>query len=116
MCALLTSLASAEKYKFGVLSDMHLQPNYLPNRPANQYCEKAKPGEPDILEFFNAYFGRWGCDAPQLMLESAMQKLAMDHPDLKFLLAPGDLIGHEISIDLDKEKDLTDEQVQDRYN
>ena len=40
-----------------------------------------------------------------------MQKMAMDHPDLKFLLAPGDFIGHQIPIDLDREKDLTDEQV-----
>ena len=31
--SLMALAASAEKYKFGVMTDIHLQPNYLPNRP-----------------------------------------------------------------------------------
>ena len=38
--ALIIAVVNARKYKFGVLSDMHLQPNFLPDRSVDQYCEK----------------------------------------------------------------------------
>ena len=61
---LLASTASATKYKFGVFSDIHLQPNYMPDRPPSQYCEVASKGRFDEVLTENAYFGRIGCDVP----------------------------------------------------
>ena len=37
LASLLASV-SAEKYKFGVMTDIHLQPGYRPELPATQYC------------------------------------------------------------------------------
>ena len=108
VAAILAYAASAEKYKFGVFSDIHLQPNYVPNRPASQYCEAAAEGKQDEVLTSYAYFGRMGCDVPYQMVEIAMQKMVADHPDISFLLAPGDLVGHDIPIDLDDDKDISD--------
>ena len=44
---------------------------------------------------------------PYQMVEVAMQKMAADHPDIKFMLAPGDLIGHGITVDLKYDAKLT---------
>ena len=64
--ALIASVASATKYKFGVFTDIHLQPNYLPDRPAGYptFCGKAKEEKDDEILDVNAYFGRMGCDLP----------------------------------------------------
>lgn len=45
-----------------------------------------------------------------------MEKLAHQDPDLDFILVPGDLIGHSITIDPVKESDLTDLEVAERYH
>ena len=60
-----------------------------------------------------AYFGRSKCDVPYLMVDVAMQKMKADNPDIDFILVPGDLVGHAISVDLDDK--LTPLQVWARY-
>jgi len=47
------------------------------------------------------------------MVEAAFEKMAYDNPDLDFVLVPGDLIGHGISLDYDKR--LQPVQEQKRY-
>jgi len=47
-----------------------------------------------------AYFGRFNCDVPALMVERAFQKMSAENPDLDFILVPGDYIGHNISMNL----------------
>ena len=49
------------------------------------------------------------------MVEVAMQKMAADHPDVRFLLAPGDLVGHAISLDLKHDEGLSEEESDQRY-
>lgn len=99
----------AKKYTFGVLSDIHLQPNYLPDRTVEKYCEASSQND-KILDT-NAFFGRLGCDLPISMVEAAFEKMAYDNEDLDFVLVPGDLIGHGISLDLKYDKDLKPVQV-----
>jgi len=48
------------------------------------------------------------------MVEVAMQKMAADHPDLSFVLAPGDLVGHAISLNI--EKSLTEKEIKTSYD
>ena len=69
--ALLATASQAAKYTIGVFSDIHLQPNYLPNRSPSKYCEKSNDQDEEILPDL-AFFGRMGCDVPQLMVEVAM--------------------------------------------
>ena len=114
--AVLAAVVSAEKYKIGVFTDIHLQPNYVPNRSPDQYCEVVtEEGKQDVELDTNAYFGRMGCDVPYKMVDVAMQKMAADHPDIRFLLAPGDLIGHDIPIDLKDDEGITDKESDQRY-
>ena len=48
------------------------------------------------------------------MVEVAMQKMAADHPDLSFVLAPGDLVGHAISLNIE-DKSLTEKEIKTSY-
>jgi len=93
---MLSVAAVAEKVKFGVLSDIHLQVNYRPDKPAEgAYCCSTGEGKTDDL----AYFGRFGCDLPPLMVDRAFEKFSTEHNDLDFILVPGDFVGHAISLD-----------------
>ena len=69
----------------------------------------------DVILSTNAYFGRLGCDAPYLLVETAMKHMSQNNPDLDFILVPGDLVGHSISIDQKDDAGLTHEQRQERY-
>ena len=62
-------LANAERVKFGVLSDIHLQPFYKPDKPVDgdYYCVDQDFGDETTDEM--AYFGRLGCDLPALMVQ-----------------------------------------------
>ena len=44
-----------------------------------------------------------------------MKHMSQNNPDLDFILVPGDLVGHSISIDQKDDADLTHEQRQERY-
>ena len=96
----LASAVHAASYKIGVLTDMHLQVNYLPDRATSQYCIKQKdPSKEDVILPDMAYFGRWKCDVPQSLIEAAMAKMKADNPDIAFILVPGDIVGHGIDLD-----------------
>ena len=94
-------LANAERVKFGVLSDIHLQALYQPDRPADKNCIPPLTGHEDDHEKTDdlAYFGRLGCDLPAVMVEHGFRKMAADNPDINFMLVPGDFAGHYISLD-----------------
>ena len=100
--ALLAAAASAKQYKFGVFTDIHLQPYYDPNLSSSQFCMPCTGSHcPDKKEEVPAYFGRMHCDSTFEMVVTAFDKMAADHPDLDFILMPGDMIGHEISQEFD---------------
>ncbi len=103
------SQVEAKKYTFGVLSDIHLQPNYSPTGTVPNYCEESSQTDSSQLLNTVAYFGRLGCDVPETMVDAAFAKMAHDNADLDAIFVPGDLIGHGISIDLKYDKDITDE-------
>lgn len=62
-----------------------------------------------------AYFGRFGCDVPAAMVDRAFEKMAIENPDLGFIIMPGDIVGHMIPIDLKEVKDITQEAAAERY-
>lgn len=111
--ALLSAIACAGRYKIGVFSDIHLQPNYLPDRPASQYCVKSTSNDKIAAE--DAYFGRLHCDPPHKLVETAFQKMNADHDQIDFILVPGDLIGHSISLDLSEVSEMTELEQEKRY-
>ena len=81
------------------MTDIHLQTMYKPNvsSSTDYWCCNAPDDPADLLDT-NAYFGRYGCDLPELMVERAFQKMAADNPDLDYILIPGDYVGHSIGI------------------
>ena len=97
----IVQLANAERVKFGVLSDIHLQPFYRPDKPVdgNYFCVDQDFGDETTSDM--AYFGRLGCDLPALMVERAFQKMSTENPDINFILVPGDFVGHELTLDPD---------------
>ena len=94
----LAALANAKLIKFGVLTDLHLNPDYQADVDVrNTYCnsgiyeKKAKDLAP---------FGRPGCDSPQLLVESIMKQMKQQHSDLDVILVPGDLVAHGLSVEM----------------
>lgn len=113
----LATAVQATTYKIGVLTDMHLQVDYLPDRSPSQYCCKQNdPTKEDKIMADIAHFGRWKCDVPQSMVDAAMAKMRAENPDLAFILVPGDIVGHGIDLDIVKDHDLDDVQIKERYN
>ena len=111
IAALLALETLAEKIKIGVLTDIHLQPNYAPNIAVSpNFCCTSTSNEDPTYEDNIANFGRFGCDLPYAMVERAFQKMAADNPDLSVILVPGDYVGHGISNNL---TGVTFKQVQD---
>ena len=87
----LLAATNAEKVKFGVMTDIHLNPNYKPNISGDQYCIGDK--EDDQI----ANFGRAHCDSPYLLVERLMQKMKAENPDLEVILIPGDIVTHGLA-------------------
>ena len=87
-----------------MIADLHLNPNYAPNRPFDGlYCEDPKEGSEldDKLDEL-AHFGQIGCDIPVSLADQAMRKMSEENQDLDFLLVPGDVPGHSFSNKFDK--------------
>ena len=95
--------------KFGVITDIHLQPNYYPDRDSGNghYCELDDPIAEEM-----AYFGRLGCDSPFNLVDTIMQKMSHDNPDLDAIFVPGDLIGHGIPVDTWEVDTLTTKEIE----
>ena len=79
-----------------MLTDIHLNPGYVPELESNTFCmstEKAREAD-EIAEF-----GRPGCDSPRLLVETMMNQMRAQHPDLEVILVPGDLVTHAYASD-----------------
>ncbi|KAJ8986281.1 hypothetical protein NQ317_009991 [Molorchus minor] len=99
-------LLPEEKTKISVLkvlqlSDTHFDPEYEIGAPAN--CEEplccrsySSPSEkePSITA------GRWGsyhkCDSPKILIENMLKNIALEHPDIDYIIWTGDLPPHDI--------------------
>ena len=69
----LATLANSKQVKFGVLTDIHLSPNYQPDIDVGKTWCDAGEGEKKADKM--AYFGRPGCDSPKLLVESLMKQM-----------------------------------------
>ncbi len=90
---------SIQAYKIGVLSDIHIDLEYDPS-----YCKERKhftlmdsSEHDETLPY--APLGRYGCDPPIDLLKTMIHKLRSTDPDIDFLLVPGDLVKHGLSLD-----------------
>ena len=93
----LASLANTEAIKFGVLTDIHLNPEYKPNLDVGHtFCG---PGPQESTAKDVANFGRPGCDSPKLLVKTMMKQMKEEHPDLEVILVPGDIVTHAFPSD-----------------
>lgn len=111
----MASLALAEKVKFGVLSDIHLQPYYNPKIPqvspaGDQYWCVPQEDFVWYTDPVEANFGRLGCDLPALMIVRGFEKMSAENSDINFILVPGDFVGHELSMDFEEDVSFKDSQ------
>ena len=98
--------SDARLVKFGVMADLHLEPNYDPmvdNQPVQDggrqtkaYCNSKFNGKLSNPHVHRAEFGRARCDSSVHQIEVLMQKMKADHPDIDIMLVPGDLAGHSV--------------------
>ena len=66
----LAAFVNSKQIKFGVLTDIHLNPDYQADiEPKRTYCNS---GEGERKADNNAYFGRPGCDSPTILVENLM--------------------------------------------
>ncbi len=96
LCVATCTVAWSKTWKSAVLTDVHININYVPNITADTYCE-LKPANTQYTKDIS-YFGRLGCDPPPALLERFLQRINQTEPDLDLLFMPGDFIGHSIPI------------------
>ncbi|XP_072401672.1 sphingomyelin phosphodiesterase-like [Diabrotica undecimpunctata] len=83
------------------LSDTHLDLDYLEGSPAN--CDEplccrnySTPSSTEPL----VSAGRWGsynkCDSPKILIEHMLNHIALEHPDIDYIIWTGDLPPHDI--------------------
>ncbi|CAH1256030.1 unnamed protein product [Diabrotica balteata] len=83
------------------LSDTHLDLDYLVGSPAN--CDEplccrnySTPSSTEPL----VPAGRWGsynkCDSPKILIEHMLNHIALEHPDIDYIIWTGDLPPHDI--------------------
>ena len=105
----LATLANSRTVKFGVLTDIHLNPEYQPHLDVGRtFCG---PGPQAQVSEHVANFGRPGCDSPKLLVETMMKQMKAEHPDLEVILVPGDIVTHAFPSD----KPENNQTVADSY-
>jgi hypothetical protein len=87
----------AKGWKAGVLSDVHVEPNYQQNITADTKCILNEKKVVYTDQF--APYGRLGCDIPVGTLELVLKRMSEKEKKLDVLFMPGDFIGHTIPID-----------------
>ena len=104
----LAKVSLASVIKFGVLTDLHLQPYYDETKPAApDFCcsnvvdsdLKTTEEEGDSINIAKAYFGRLGCDPPARLVEMMMDKMSSENQELQVILVNGDHVGHGIALE-----------------
>jgi len=93
------SIHLAKGWKAGVLTDVHVEPNYHPNITAETRC-MLKENNVVYTDKFAPY-GWLGCDIPVTTLELVLKRMSEKENRLDVLFMPGDFIGHSIPIDDD---------------
>ena len=88
----------AKDLKIGVFTDIHLNTLYDATISSETYCQ-ASDSENSLAKVV-ANFGRFGCDPPQLLLETMFKIMKEEHADLDVLLVPGDIVGHPFPEDI----------------
>ncbi|KAF7278427.1 hypothetical protein GWI33_008461 [Rhynchophorus ferrugineus] len=83
------------------LSDTHYDPDYFVGSVTNckePLCCRTYSNLRDEEEAIPA--GRWGsyekCDAPKILLENMLNHIALEHPDIDYVIWTGDLPPHDI--------------------
>ncbi|KAJ8923617.1 hypothetical protein NQ315_010196 [Exocentrus adspersus] len=83
------------------LSDTHLDPEYAVGSPAN--CEEpicCRNYSTPSASRTTVTAGRWGsydkCDSPRILIENMLQHIALEHPDIDYIIWTGDLPPHDI--------------------
>ncbi|CAH1158391.1 unnamed protein product [Phyllotreta striolata] len=97
---ILQQKATTSTFKVLHLSDTHLDPDYSPGSPSN--CEEPlccrNYSTPSANETIPA--GRWGsyakCDSPKILIENMLEFIALQHPDIDYIIWTGDLPPHDI--------------------
>ena len=68
------SISLAKGWKAGVMSDVHIEPNYQPDITAKTYCAK---NETNVVYTDQiAPYGRLGCDPPIRTLELILKRIS----------------------------------------
>jgi len=99
-------LSDETDLKIGIFSDIHLMPDYDPMVHSSSKCMGDK--EDRLMAEISAPIGRQFCDCgPTLvkyMFDLFLQRTENEPVDYIFL--NGDLVGHKIAIDFDKEGNI----------
>ena len=95
----LLNAALARELRVGVVSDAHIMPNYDPYMNNSCYCTVGCTMENIHLNplFYTdqyAPLGRIFCDSPPQLVDSMLEKLQREAPDLDVLFVTGDIVGH----------------------
>lgn len=104
--SLLLFAASALANEFFVVSDFHFDIAYNGHYNASSNCSMylaiGQQGQPVPTQAKDyAEYGRYGCDSPLALLESAVLAMQLVNSDPEFILLTGDIIGHRTSSLLD---------------
>jgi hypothetical protein len=84
-----THIGYASALTFWHLSDIHLDPLFLANGSSFSNCRVADPSAKVTP------FGKYGCDAPQRLLESALDYMNRVQPNPDFIIISGDFSAHD---------------------
>lgn len=88
-------------FKVLQLSDTHYDPDYVVGSVVNcqePLCCRSHSTPKEDEERISA--GRWGsyqkCDAPRSLLENMLNHIALEHPDVDYIIWTGDLPPHDV--------------------
>jgi len=100
---------AANPLNFGVLADIHLEPDFQSNLTSFSYCmQMTNTGKTETHEAGeDAHFGRYGCDSNLNLTETMLEAMKRDYgEDLDVILVMGDMVGHSNTQELDPEKPI----------
>ncbi len=85
---------SASTRSILALSDLHVDLFYKERGSIDSRCR-----DDQLKEERPAPLGRVGCDAPVAMLETLLEKAALENPDVKVIIINGDTVAHYVAQD-----------------
>eukprot|EP01127_Copromyxa_protea_P014298 TRINITY_DN3960_c0_g1_i1.p1 TRINITY_DN3960_c0_g1~~TRINITY_DN3960_c0_g1_i1.p1 ORF type:complete len:427 (-),score=52.13 TRINITY_DN3960_c0_g1_i1:28-1308(-) len=82
-------------HSFLHISDIHLDFGYNPSSNYHNLCRE-KPTVP-VPDTTYGYYGKYGCDSPETLVDSAFQYMHKVEPNPDFILLGGDLPCHKLT-------------------